>query len=110
MLAGSPGVTFPSSQATASAACLLTAAFVAWGVLPSWRSKVVAVTSALTLSMLVGLVGLALGAHWLTDVLGGWALGTLWFAIVAVVGDVAASIHHRSRPAERSRASAAAPR
>lgn len=101
MLAGAPRFAFPSSQATASAACLLTAAFVAWGVLPSWRAKVMAVTSALTVSMLVGLVGPALGVHWLTDVLGGWALGTLWFAIVAVVGDVAATIHHRGAPAER---------
>ena len=106
MLAGAPGFTFPSSPATASAACLLTAAFVAWGVLPSWRSKVMAVTSAVSVSMLVGLVGLALGVHWLTDVLGGWALGTLWFAIVAVVGDVAATIHHRPSPPERPKAEA----
>jgi membrane protein DedA with SNARE-associated domain/membrane-associated phospholipid phosphatase len=104
MLASGPGFAFPSTGATASAACLLTAAFVAWGVLPSWRSKIMAVTSAVTVSMLVGLVGLALGVHWLTDVLGGWALGTLWFAIVAVVGDVAATIHHRQSPAERPKA------
>lgn len=97
MLAGTPGFAFPSAPATASAACLLTAAFLAWGVLPSWRSKVLAVTAAVSGSLLVGLVGLALGVHWLTDVLGGWALGTLWFAIIAVVSDVAATIHHRDR-------------
>jgi membrane protein DedA with SNARE-associated domain/membrane-associated phospholipid phosphatase len=110
MLASGPGFAFPSTGATASAACLLTAAFVAWGVLPSWRSKVMAVTSAVTVSMLVGLVGLALGVHWLTDVLGGWALGTLWFAIVAVVGDVAATIHHRQSPPEQVKAGVGAPR
>jgi membrane-associated phospholipid phosphatase len=110
MLASGPGFAFPSTGATASAACLLTAAFVAWGVLPSWRSKIVAVTSAVTVSMLVGLVGLALGVHWLTDVLGGWALGTLWFAIVAVVGDVAATIHHRQSPPERVNAGVGARR
>jgi len=98
MLAATPGFAFPSSQATASVACLLTAAFVAWGVLPSWRSKVMAVTAAATVSMLVGLVGLALGVHWLTDVLGGWALGTLWFAAIVVISEVAASIHHRPPP------------
>ncbi|HEX3621993.1 MAG TPA: bifunctional DedA family/phosphatase PAP2 family protein [Acidimicrobiales bacterium] len=95
MLAGAPGFAFPSSQATASAACLLTAAFLAWGVLRSWRSKILALTAAVSLSLLVGLVGLALGVHWLTDVLGGWALGVLWFAIIAVVSDVAATLHHR---------------
>jgi undecaprenyl-diphosphatase len=99
MLAAAPRFAFPSTQATASAACLLTAAFVAWGILSSWRAKVVAATAAVTVSMLVGLVGLALGVHWLTDVLGGWALGTLWFAAVVVISDVAASIHHRA-PAE----------
>jgi undecaprenyl-diphosphatase len=102
LLAGSAGSAFPSGQATASAACLLTAAFLAWGVLRSWRSKVLALTAAVSLSLLVGLVGLALGAHWLTDVLGGWALGTLWFAIIAVVSDVAASIHHRDPARERA--------
>ena len=110
MLAGAPRFAFPSTQATVSAACLLTAAFVAWGVLPSWRSKVLAVASALSVSMLVGLVGLALGVHWLTDVLGGWALGLLWFAIVAVVGDVAATIHHRQPAAVRPPARAPANR
>lgn len=110
MLAGAPHFAFPSTQATVSAACLLTAAFVAWGVLPSWRSKVLAVASALSVSMLVGLVGLALGVHWLTDVLGGWALGLLWFAIVAVVGDVAATIHHRQPAAPRPPARAPANR
>jgi len=98
MLAATPGFAFPSSQATASAACLLTAAFVAWRVLSSWRAKVVAVTAAVTVSMLVGLVGLALGIHWLTDVLGGWALGALWFAAIVVISDVAATIHHREPP------------
>jgi len=28
-------------------------------------------------------------------VLGGWALGILWFAVVVVVSDVAASLHQR---------------
>jgi undecaprenyl-diphosphatase len=107
MLAGAPGFAFPSAQATASAACLLTAAFLACGVLRSWRSKILAVTAAVSGSLLVGLVGLALGVHWLTDVLGGWALGTLWFAIIAVVIDVAATIHRdrdrRGAPEESDR-------
>lgn len=95
MLAGAPGFAFPSSQATQAAACLLTVAFVASGVLRSWRSKVVAVTAAVSLTILVGLARLMLAVHWLTDVLGGWALGVLWFAVVVVVSDVASSIRHR---------------
>lgn len=53
------------------------------------------VTAALSLSILIGLARLSLAVHWLTDVLGGWALGTLWFAVVVVISDVAASLHQR---------------
>ena len=95
MLTGAPGFAFPSGQATRSAACLLTVAFIAWGVLESWRSKVVAVTAAVTVALLVGLARLALAVHWFTDVLGGWALGMLWFAVVVVVSQVASSLRHR---------------
>jgi undecaprenyl-diphosphatase len=93
MLAGDPGFAFPSGQATRSAACLLTLAFVVNGVLPSWRSKVVMVTAAFSLSTLIGLSRLTLAVHWFTDVLGGWALGTLWFAVVVVITEVTASLH-----------------
>ncbi len=95
MLSGATGFAFPSGQATRSAACLLTVAFVASGALRSWRSKVVAMTAAISLTIVVGLAPLTLAVHWLTDVLGGWALGVLWFAVVVVVSDVASSLHHR---------------
>jgi undecaprenyl-diphosphatase len=95
MLAAAPGFAFPSGQATRSAACLLTVAFIGSGVLRSWRSKVVVVTTAVTVSILIGLARLILAVHWLTDVLGGWALGTLWFAVVVVMTEVAASLHAR---------------
>jgi membrane-associated phospholipid phosphatase len=47
--------------------------------------------------ILVGLSRLTLAVHWLTDVLGGWALGVLWFGVVVVISEVAASL--RDRPA-----------
>ncbi len=103
MLGGAPGFAFPSGQATRSAACLLTLAFIAWGVLPSWRAKVGAFTAALLVALLVGLARLSLAVHWLTDVLGGWALGVLWFAVIVVVSEVAGSMHRRdagTRPTE----------
>ncbi|HEX2118501.1 MAG TPA: phosphatase PAP2 family protein, partial [Acidimicrobiales bacterium] len=46
-------------------------------------------------ALLIGLARLTLSVHWFTDVLGGWALGTLWFAVVVVVSQVASSLHHR---------------
>ena len=101
MLAGTPGFAFPSGQATRSAACLLTLAFVVNGVLPSWRSKVVVVTAAFSVATLIGLSRLTLGVHWLTDVLGGWALGTLWFAVVVVITEVTASLQRGKRARRR---------
>lgn len=98
MLAATPGFSFPSGQATRSAACLLTMAFVASGVLPSWRTKVAAFTVALSLSGIIGGARLTLGVHWLTDVLGGWALGLLWFAVVVVITEVASSLQLREGP------------
>lgn len=95
MLARAPEFAFPSAQATRSAACLLTVAFVASGAFASWRSKVVAATAALSVIILVGLSRLTLAVHWFTDVLGGWALGALWFGAVVVISEIAASLQHR---------------
>ena len=95
MLAATPPLAFPSAHATQAAACLLTVAFLLWSVLRSWRSRVVAVSAAMSGAVLVGLSRLTLAVQWLTDVLGGWALGTLWFAVVVVVSEVADSLHRR---------------
>jgi len=102
MLVEASGYAFPSSQATRAAACFLALAFTACGVLPAWRAKVVTVTLAVVMIVLVAVGRLSLGVHWMTDVLGGWALGTLWFAAVVVLRQVAASIR-RDDPLEERR-------
>lgn len=96
MLVDVTGYAFPSGQATRLAACLLALALVACGVLPTWRGKVAAVTVAVAVGLLVGVSRLVLGVHWLTDVLGGLALGTVWFAAVVVVTHVAESLARAS--------------
>jgi membrane-associated phospholipid phosphatase len=53
-----------------------------------------------SLSVLIGLARLTLSVHWLTDVLGGWALGILWFTVVVVVTEVAASLQRRDEVGE----------
>lgn len=104
MLVGASGFAFPSGQSTRAAAGCLALAFVVCGVFPSWRAKVVTVTTAVTVVLLIGLSRLTLGVGWLTDVLGGWALGTLWFAAVVVVSHLAESVSTRE-PAGTTEAS-----
>jgi undecaprenyl-diphosphatase len=72
------GLAFPSGHATqATAMWGMLAALIAAGS-PSWRRTVAVWAAAIVIAGLVGLTRLYLGAHWLTDVLAGWAFGALW--------------------------------
>ena len=64
---------FPSGHSGNSMAVFLAIALIA--VPERWRTQ--AVTSALVLSILIGLTRPYLGVHWPSDVVGGWSLGAL---------------------------------
>jgi undecaprenyl-diphosphatase len=91
-LATAPGWSFPSTQAAETSA-IAASLVVLLLVGPGWGPRVSAVLSrraqvwlAVALVAAVGLVGVCmvyLGAHWLSDVLAGWLLGT---AIGVTVG------------------------
>jgi membrane-associated phospholipid phosphatase len=74
---------FPSGHATQSVAFygMLAAITITW-IRPN-RPVLIVLTAAL-LAILVGASRVYLGVHWLTDVLGGFALGLAWLAIVMV--------------------------
>jgi undecaprenyl-diphosphatase len=76
-VAHAPGNSFPSGHALGS--------FVAYGALllvflpavpPRWRKAVIALTA--TLIVLIGLSRVALGVHFVSDVIAGWLLGAAW--------------------------------
>jgi len=82
-LTGFSGSSFPSGHAVAAAACL--AAFAL--VIGRGRSvKVKAILAGLAVGLATGIAccRVMLGVHWLTDVLGGLALGWAWFALCSI--------------------------
>jgi undecaprenyl-diphosphatase len=81
-VSSAPGASFPSGHALGT--------IVAYGavllvLLPALRParRRIAVASWATLVVLVGLTRIALGVHYISDVLGGWLLGLAWLGVTA---------------------------
>jgi len=77
------GSSFPSAHATIGAAFYCAVALLLARATRSWQWKVIIWTVALTFVGMIGFSRLYLRVHWLTDVLGGAALGTMWTIVVA---------------------------
>ena len=78
------GAAFPSGHATQSVACYATLAVIL-GAGRSARAKAALWSAAVLIALIVGASRIYLGAHWLTDVLGGYALGTWLVAVIVIV-------------------------
>jgi membrane-associated phospholipid phosphatase len=78
------GAAFPSGHAAQSVAFYAMLAIVL-GAGRSPRAKTVLWSAAALVALAVGGSRIYLGAHWLTDVLGGYALGACWVATVVIV-------------------------
>jgi undecaprenyl-diphosphatase len=100
------GFAFPSGHATQSVAFYATLAVVLTLGRPA-RARAAAWGCATLVVLVVGASRIYLGAHWLTDVLGGYALGTVWAAIVMIFALAASSRgrvkHDDARPGHAGR-------
>jgi undecaprenyl-diphosphatase len=77
-LTGYGGYAFPSGHAAQAAAVYVMLAVVVAAGTPWGRKKAALWGGAAAVVITVGITRCYLAAHWLTDVLAGWALGGLW--------------------------------
>jgi undecaprenyl-diphosphatase len=69
---------FPSGHATMSAVIFLTLGAILAIHEPQRRMRILFITAAVILTLLVGVSRVYLGVHYPTDVIAGWCLGTAW--------------------------------
>jgi membrane-associated phospholipid phosphatase len=82
-LTGFSGPSFPSGHATTAAASYAAFALLI-GRRRSRRTKAILSGVAAGITIVVAFTRVLLGVHWLTDVLGGIALGWAWFALCSI--------------------------
>ena len=94
------GYAFPSGHSAQAVAAYAALAFLIARSVGSWRRRVIVWAAAVMLAAVIGFSRLYLGAHWLTDVLGGFALGGAWLALLVTTWTTYR--HRRSARSQRS--------
>jgi undecaprenyl-diphosphatase len=74
------GYSFPSGHALATMCFYGMAAFLMMRTIPSWRGRLAVITLTLILSVAIGISRIYLGVHYPTDVVAGYAVGSMWLA------------------------------
>lgn len=75
------GLSFPSGHASMSAIAFLTMGALIAATHRRTRERIYILLIAGLLTLLVGVSRIALGVHWATDVVGGWAFGAAWAVV-----------------------------
>jgi undecaprenyl-diphosphatase len=82
------GASFPSGHAMMSAVAMTLASMGAWQLLRNLWARVLAVAGAITVAAAVAFSRLALGVHYLSDILAAWLLAGAWLCTLAAMFDV----------------------
>jgi undecaprenyl-diphosphatase len=75
------GLSFPSGHASMSAIAFLTMGALIAATRRRTRERIYILLIASLVTLLVGISRVALGVHWATDVVGGWAFGAAWAVV-----------------------------
>lgn len=102
------GPAFPAGPATTAIACYGMLAIILVAGRPA-RTRTLLWLGAAVVTVVAGASQLYLGANWLTDVLGGWALGALWIAVILTAEPLLDRPRSRAQ-AQRTRAAVASER
>jgi len=84
MLRRANGYSFPSGHAMGSAVAFGALAYLAFRAVRSWPAKAAAIAFLYTLVASVALSRVYLGVHWISDVLAGVTVGTVWVTTTTV--------------------------
>ncbi len=85
VLAPTIGLSFPSGHAMASTTLYGYLAILCWMHIPQRTTRIMATISLAMTAVMVSLSRVYLGAHWLSDVVGGWTAGLFLLVIIVEV-------------------------
>jgi len=77
-------LSYPSGHASGIATLVTVALVMAWPLMAA-RARHWALAAGVALVLLVGMTRMWLGVHFLSDVVGGWALGVAWSLLTALL-------------------------
>jgi membrane protein DedA with SNARE-associated domain/membrane-associated phospholipid phosphatase len=89
---------FPSGHATQAIAFYGCAAALTAATTNRWSTKATVWAGAVLVIVAIGFSRLYLGVHWVTDVLGGYALGAVWLGLLLIVIRAFSELRSRSGP------------
>lgn len=77
-------LSYPSGHSSGIATLVAVALILAWPLMAA-HARRLALALGILLVLLVGVTRMLLGVHYLTDVVGGWALGVGWSLLTALI-------------------------